>query len=357
MLFSIETQTTIGYGFAYPNTDCGGALPLLFIQITVGIFLENMLLGFIFVKFAQPKRRRRTMMFSKVACVSQEDGEICLQVRVGDLRQSHLVDAKVHGALVKSHVTSEGVTYPLYLHDLHFQANGMGDTLMLMWPLILNHKVDKDSPLWDIKPADLSPEKYEVIVCIEGTIESTGEFCQARTSYVPSEILWGHRFDRIEEFDAGNGRWEIDFAGFNDVVYHTNIRHSAKELNSFKEARKSRNMRTKPPRPPTTPVSLHSVTYDQPPEYPGAANFTEYQKTGSPKLSLRGFSQTEDMKLSADLDCESEKPAKDHDLGDGEQVLAEAMSTSDLSTSDISDEGTVKFVCEDSEDDFHDVSN
>ena len=80
MLFSIETQTTIGYGFAYPNTDCGGALPLLFVQITIGIFLENMLLGFIFVKFAQPKRRRRTLMFSKVACVSQEDGEICLQV-------------------------------------------------------------------------------------------------------------------------------------------------------------------------------------------------------------------------------------------------------------------------------------
>lgn len=80
MLFSIESQTTIGYGFAYPNTDCGGALPLLFVQITVGILLENVLLGFIFVKFAQPKRRRKTIMFSKVACVAQEEGDLCLQV-------------------------------------------------------------------------------------------------------------------------------------------------------------------------------------------------------------------------------------------------------------------------------------
>lgn len=80
LLFSIETQTTIGYGVAYPNTDCGGALPLLFIQITFGIFLENLLLGFIFVKFAQPKKRRNTLMFSKRACINQEEGNLCLQV-------------------------------------------------------------------------------------------------------------------------------------------------------------------------------------------------------------------------------------------------------------------------------------
>ena len=269
-------------------------------------------------------------------------------MRVGDLRQSHLVDAKVHGALVKSHTTSEGVTYPLYMHDLGFHANGMGNTIMLMWPLILTHRITQDSPLWGVKPADLSPEKYEVIICIEGTIESTGEFCQARSSYIPSEILWGHRFDKIEEFDSGNGRWEIDFAGFNDVVYHTNIRHSARELNSFKEARQARSMRSKPPRPPSISVPLHSIPYDQPPEYPAAGNSTEYQKTGSPKLSIKGQSQTEEIKKS--LEKEEIKSVKHHDLGDGEQSLAEAMS-------DISDESTIKFAGEDSEDDFHDVSS
>lgn len=35
LLFSIETQTTIGYGFAYPRAECAGTLPLLYIQVRI----------------------------------------------------------------------------------------------------------------------------------------------------------------------------------------------------------------------------------------------------------------------------------------------------------------------------------
>ena len=52
---------------------------------------------------------------------------------------------------------------------------------------------------------------------LEGCIESTGELCQARTSYTSSEILWGHRFTRIEEYDAKNDLWIMDFVRFNQV--------------------------------------------------------------------------------------------------------------------------------------------
>ena len=40
ILFSIETQTTIGYGMAYPNADCGATLPLIYMQ--VGNYLYNL---------------------------------------------------------------------------------------------------------------------------------------------------------------------------------------------------------------------------------------------------------------------------------------------------------------------------
>ncbi|XP_052716347.1 G protein-activated inward rectifier potassium channel 2-like [Crassostrea angulata] len=393
MLFSIESQTTIGYGFAYPNTDCGGALPLLFVQITVGILLENVLLGFIFVKFAQPKRRRKTIMFSKVACVAQEEGDLCLQIRVGDMRQSHLIDAKVHGILIKRHVTREGVAYPLFQHDVHFQANKMGDTIMLMWPLILSHRITQESPFWDIRPSDLSSEAYELVVCIEGTLETTGEFCQARTSYLPSEILWGHRFDRIEEFDAGNGRWEIDFSGFNDVVYITNIRHSAKELNPYREYRMSKEESEATTKEKGLSISLHSVAYDLPPEFPSASNSTEYQKSGSPKLLTRGLSQMDELersRLSLEMEAENreeeltektpmekseeqaQRPADDaeeeeeetplehdlgdrkpleHDLGDGKPPIKEKAE------SDVSDDDTIGQDEAEEEENFHDVAS
>ena len=235
LLFSIETQTTIGYGVAYPNTNCEGTLFMVYLQITVGILMDNLLLGFIFVKFAQPKRRQKTMIFSKNACITHHNGKMAVQVRVGDVRKSHLLAAQVHGVLVRRHVTEEGVVYPIYLKKMKFTADDMDDTITLMWPMVLTHNITEDSPFWDIKPADLTNEKYELIVYVEGTIETTGEFCQVRTSYTPREFLWGHRFDRIEEFDSGNARWEIDFAAFHDVVYVSNIRHSAKELASFRD--------------------------------------------------------------------------------------------------------------------------
>jgi hypothetical protein len=204
-------------------------------QVTVGIMIQNLLLGFIFVKFAQPKKRQKTILFSKNACVSHHNGELSIQIRVGDLRKSHLLAAQVHGVLVRRHVTVEGVLYPLYLRKVNFKADSMDDTIVLMWPMVLTHTIKEDSPFFDIKPADLSNDKYELIVFIEGTIETTGEFCQVRTSYTPKELIWGHRFDRIEEFDSGNGRWEVDFTAFNDIVYTVNIRNSARELSSFRK--------------------------------------------------------------------------------------------------------------------------
>ncbi|KAK6190821.1 hypothetical protein SNE40_002601 [Patella caerulea] len=236
LLFSIETQTTIGYGYAYPNAHCAGTLPLIYLQVTIGFFLESFLLGFIFVKIARPKNRAKTLMLSKNAVVCQEDGGLCLQVRVGDMRKSHLIEASVQGMLVRKHVTEEGVTYPLYQTAVDFEANGMKDRVFLLWPMTLSHRITPDSPFWNIRPSDLCSEKYELIIFLVGTVEATGEVCEARTSYTPREILWGHRFERIEEYDLGNGRWHVDFSGFNDVVYCQNIRHSAEELDHFKES-------------------------------------------------------------------------------------------------------------------------
>ncbi|KAK7475047.1 hypothetical protein BaRGS_00033728 [Batillaria attramentaria] len=205
ILFSIETQTTIGYGFAYPNADCAGTLPLVYLQVVIGFLLETLMLGFIFVKVARPKYRAQTLLFSKHAVVCLENGEPCLQVRVGDLRKSHLLDATITAMVI-----------------------------ILMWPVILTHRITEDSPLYDMRPADLSADKFEIVLFLTGTVEATGEVCQARTSYVPREILWGHRFERIEEYDISHGRWHVDFTSFDDVVYCQNLRHSARELAKFK---------------------------------------------------------------------------------------------------------------------------
>lgn len=217
LLFSMETQTTIGYGTFYPNTDCGGSLPLIFVQMTLGFLMEAILVGFILVKIARPKYRRYTLMFSDSVCICVEDGELTLQIRVGDIRTSHLIDASVYGIYVGEKISEEGFVYPLYQKQMEFEVNGMDDRMFLMWPMVISHKINESSPLFDMNFEEMLANTFEIIIVLEGTIEATGEVCQARTSYSSKDIQWGCRFTNLMDFDTETGRWRANFKLFNNV--------------------------------------------------------------------------------------------------------------------------------------------
>lgn len=40
---------------------------------------------------------------------------------------------------------------------------------------------------------------------------------QARSSFLPSEILWGHRFDHMVKFKKETGEYEVDYNAFNST--------------------------------------------------------------------------------------------------------------------------------------------
>lgn len=53
---------------------------------------------------------------------------------------------------------------------------------------------------------------------------------QARSSYLPSEILWGRRFDPLIEFRRDTGQYSVDFSRF-DATYKVDTPEcSAKEI-------------------------------------------------------------------------------------------------------------------------------
>ena len=65
---------------------------------------------------------------------------------------------------------------------------------------------------------DLYGQNFELVIILEGVIESTGMTTQARTSYLPAEILWGHRFERLVAFQKENGQYIIDYLRFNSTI-------------------------------------------------------------------------------------------------------------------------------------------
>ena len=53
---------------------------------------------------------------------------------------------------------------------------------------------------------------------------------QVRTSYLPSEILWGHDLSPLLTYQKDNGRYKVDFSQFHNVVAVDTPELSAKDM-------------------------------------------------------------------------------------------------------------------------------
>lgn len=100
-LFSLETQTSIGYGFRNVTEACPLAVLAVVLQCIVGCIIDAFIIGVVMAKIAKPKKRNETLVFSDVAVVAVRDGKLCMMWRVGNLRKSHLVEAHVRAQLLK----------------------------------------------------------------------------------------------------------------------------------------------------------------------------------------------------------------------------------------------------------------
>ncbi|XP_078680645.1 G protein-activated inward rectifier potassium channel 3-like isoform X1 [Branchiostoma floridae x Branchiostoma belcheri] len=230
-LFSVETQTTIGYGSRHITPECPEAVFLLLLQCICGLIINAFLLGCIFAKVAQPKKRAHTLMFSNVCTISKRDGVMCLMFRVGDLRKSHIVEAHVRAQLIRSYTTPEGEFIPVLQEDLDVGYDDGLDRLFLVTPVIVCHEIDEDSPFWDMTPEEILAGDFEVVVILEGTVEATGMTTQARSSYTPDEIKWGHRFEAITTIE--DGRYQVDYSKFNTTIEIPTPRSCTREIMGF----------------------------------------------------------------------------------------------------------------------------
>ena len=51
-----------------------------------------------------------------------------------------------------------------------------------------------------------------------------------RTSYLPCEILWGHRFEQMQLYRKDNNRFEINFSAFHSTYEVDTPRYSARHM-------------------------------------------------------------------------------------------------------------------------------
>ena len=122
-----------------------------------------------------------------------------------------------------------------------------------------------------MSPKDLLNSNFEIVVTLEGSIESTGSttqvpqyaycivclvctvcqmFCtkhtkclksvspQARSSYLPNEVLWGFRFDNLVSYAKQQEVYAIDCSAINRVLPDNTPRMSAYRIQEIKKNKK-----------------------------------------------------------------------------------------------------------------------
>lgn len=216
-LFSLETQTTIGYGNLYVTNACTGAVALIIIQSLMGAIINCFWCGVVMTKIALPKKRAKTITFSESAVICPKKGTLCLQIRVANLRKTLMIGSQIYGKLLRTTVTPEGETIIMDQVSIDFMVDAGKDNLFFVCPLTLYHVIDKTSPFFDMAVDTLHQQEFELVVFLDGTAESTSSSCQVRTSYIPQEIMWGYDFLPIIS-RSKEGKYRVDFSNFTRVV-------------------------------------------------------------------------------------------------------------------------------------------
>jgi len=230
-LFSLETQHTIGYGSRVTTTECPDAMIVMSVQSVLGCLIQAFMVGLVFSKLSRPRNRSKTIIFSNQAVITQRNKRLCLIIRIGDLRDDNFIlGTQISAKLLRRRVTLEGELYQEMQNVKVDPETNNESCVFFVWPLDIVHVIDKDSPFYDMSFADLAKERFELLIIMEGTNETSNMTFQARTSFLPNEILWGQRFEQMLLYRKDNNKFQVNFSAFHSTYEVETPLCSAREL-------------------------------------------------------------------------------------------------------------------------------
>jgi inward rectifier potassium channel len=206
--FSVETIATIGYGVMSPATVYANML--MTVESACGLLLVALTTGLVFARFSRPTAR---VLFSNVAVVGPYNGVPTLSIRLANQRRTQMLAAEVTMTLVRDEMSEEGeLTRRFY--DLKLTRD-RSPVFALTFRVM--HPIEGDSPLYGMNYEKLAEQHAEIVVIAGGVDETLAQPVNARTSYLPHEIMWSHRFADVFGWTE-DGRRAIDFRRFHDIV-------------------------------------------------------------------------------------------------------------------------------------------
>ncbi|XP_026181544.1 inward rectifier potassium channel 16-like [Mastacembelus armatus] len=226
-MFSMETQTTIGYGFRGMTEKCMVAIVVFTVQDLFSCFLDTIVIGIVAAKMASARKRAQTVGFSSCAVVNLRDGVLCLSWRLGDFRCNHILEGVARAQLVHYVKQPQG-SIVMSCQDLEIHNRD----IVLATPTTIIHKLEPGSPLYCLAPGNLLRGNFELLVSFTYTGDSTGMLHQTRASYTAADIRWGQRFQDMLKVDKKH--YKVDYALFNETTWVPVPLLSAQEYDSMR---------------------------------------------------------------------------------------------------------------------------
>ena len=219
LLFSVETEVTIGYGYKYIRSECGFAIFLVMVQSLVGLLIDSFMLGLVFAKLSRPRNRRNTILFSNRAVIYEKNGSRVLEFRIADIRRSQLVEAHVRLQLYWNKKGQDGAQQTAAQYDLDVGYDTGRDRIFLLCPVSVVHVINESSPLFSLTEENLLSQDLEIVVILEAIVEATGLTAQALWSYTQHEIFFNYQFVPMIYRQLGRKqKWEVDFSLLSQTV-------------------------------------------------------------------------------------------------------------------------------------------
>jgi len=193
---SVETIGTIGYGNIYPV----GVVPNLLVTLESlsGLLTLALGTGLLFARFSRPTA---AVVFSDRAVITSYRGKTGFMFRLTNVRANQLVE--LEAKVLFSRIEGSARQYD----QLDLER-----TRVVFFPLswTIVHPIDENSPMWGMSADELAARDAEFLVHLSGIDETFSQLVHARTSYKPSEIVFGHRFVNIYNPVRDDGTVSID---------------------------------------------------------------------------------------------------------------------------------------------------
>ncbi len=206
--FSIQTMSSIGYGFLYPQTVYANVL--VTIEALLGVLGVAMATGLMFARFSRPTAR---VLFSRVAVIIPCNGVPTLMFRAANQRRNQILEAQLRVRLARDEISAEG-DFMRRLHDLKL-IRSQTPLFTLSWTAM--HQINEHSPLYGATAESLTESEAELLVSLNGLDETVAQTVHTRHTFAAKEILWNMRFVDIVKWTEEGSRY-IDYRSFHEVT-------------------------------------------------------------------------------------------------------------------------------------------